>query len=49
MTTTAQSSGWRFFPVAIIAALGFVIVVNLGMVYVALATFPGEISHTGHK
>ncbi len=38
-----------FFPLGLIAALGVVIIVNLGMVYVAIATFPGEIVHTGHK
>ncbi len=45
----AKPSGWRFFPVGIVAALAVVIIVNLGMVYVAISTFPGEIVHTGHK
>ncbi len=45
----AARSNWRLFPIGIIAALGIVIVVNLGMVYVAIATFPGEIVHTQHK
>ena len=51
MSATAPTprSHWRLFPIGIIAALGFVIVVNLGMVYVAISTFPGEIVHTMHK
>ena len=46
---TPLRSSWRFFPLGLIAALGVVIIVNLGMVYVAIATFPGEIVHTMHK
>ena len=35
-------SAWRFFPLAIIAALGVVVAVNAGMVYAALHSFPGQ-------
>ena len=45
----APRSNWLLVPIGISAALGFVIVVNLGMVYVAISTFPGEIVHTQHK
>lgn len=47
--TPGPRSNWRLFPIGILAALGIVIVVNLGMVYVAISTFPGEVVHTGHK
>jgi nitrogen fixation protein FixH len=33
---------WRFFPQAVVAGLGIVVVVNLGMVYAALHSFPGQ-------
>ncbi len=45
----ASRSTWRLFPIGLLAALGVVIIVNLGMVYVAIATFPGEIVHTRHQ
>ncbi|MCX7384876.1 MAG: FixH family protein [Alphaproteobacteria bacterium] len=34
-------SAWRFYPWFIAGGLGFVIVVNMVMVYIALSTFPG--------
>jgi nitrogen fixation protein FixH len=37
----SRRSAWRFFPWAMIAALGVVIVVNVGMAWSALSTFPG--------
>jgi nitrogen fixation protein FixH len=37
-----MKSMWRFFPQAIVAGLGVVVVVNLGMVYAALHSFPGR-------
>jgi nitrogen fixation protein FixH len=33
---------WRFFPLAVIGGLGLVVVVNAGMVYTALHSFPGQ-------
>jgi nitrogen fixation protein FixH len=33
---------WRFFPLAIVGGLGIVVMVNLGMVYAALHSFPGK-------
>ena len=37
-----MKSMWRFFPQAIVAGLGVVVAVNLGMVYAALHSFPGK-------
>lgn len=37
-----MKSMWRFFPQAIVAGLGVVVAVNLGMVYAALHSFPGQ-------
>ena len=37
-----KRSFWRFFPLAVIAGLGLVVVVNAGMVYAALHSFPGK-------
>lgn len=34
-------SGWRFFPLAVIGAMGVVVAVNVGMAWSALQTFPG--------
>jgi nitrogen fixation protein FixH len=34
-------SAWRYFPHALIAGLGLVVLVNVGMVWWALSTFPG--------
>jgi nitrogen fixation protein FixH len=34
-------SAWRFFPWAVVAALGLVVAVNIGMAWSALRTFPG--------
>ncbi len=36
----AMRSMWRFFPLAVVAGLGLVVVVNAGMVYAALHTLP---------
>ena len=33
---------WRFFPLAVVAGLGLVVVVNAGLIYAALRTFPGQ-------
>jgi nitrogen fixation protein FixH len=38
---------WRWFPIGLIASLGFVGVVNGYMVYNALHTFPGEAGTDG--
>jgi nitrogen fixation protein FixH len=40
-TATNPRSAWRFFPHALIAGLGVVVLVNIGMVWAALRTFPG--------
>ena len=37
-----KRSLWRFFPGAIVAGIGLVVVVNAGMVYAALHSFPGK-------
>ena len=37
-----NQSPWRFFPLAVALALGFVAVVNAVMITQALGTFPGE-------
>jgi nitrogen fixation protein FixH len=34
-------SAWRYYPHAFVAALGVVVLVNIGMVWAALHTFPG--------
>jgi nitrogen fixation protein FixH len=34
-------SAWRFFPLAVIGAMTVVVVVNVGMAWSALRTFPG--------
>jgi nitrogen fixation protein FixH len=38
---------WRFFPWFITAGMALVIVVNIGMVYAALHTFPGNAGGDG--
>jgi nitrogen fixation protein FixH len=43
MDTTA----WRWFPVGLIVAMGFVFAVNGYMVYDALETFPGQAGQDG--
>ena len=37
-----RPSHWKLFPLAIIAGLGVVVLVNVGMVYAALHSFPGK-------
>jgi nitrogen fixation protein FixH len=37
-----MKSMWRFFPLWVAAGLGLVVVVNAGMVYAALHSFPGQ-------
>ncbi len=32
---------WRFFPLGLVLSIGVVVVVNAGMIYAALHTFPG--------
>ncbi len=39
--STADKTAWRWFPFASIAALGVVVVVNFGFIYVALNSNPG--------
>ena len=40
-TLPQRGSAWRFFPLAVILSMTFVVVVNAGMVYEALHSFPG--------
>jgi nitrogen fixation protein FixH len=42
-----KRSFWRFFPLAVIAGLGLVVVVNAGLVYAALHGFPGQAGDEG--
>jgi nitrogen fixation protein FixH len=42
-----KRSLWRHFPLAIVAGLGLVVVVNAGMVYAALHSFPGQAGDEG--
>src|SRR5215475_12327788 len=42
-----RRSLWRFFPLAIAAGLGLVVVVNAGLVYAALHSFPGKAGDEG--
>jgi nitrogen fixation protein FixH len=42
-----RRSAWNVFPWAIVAAMSLVVVVNAGMVYYALDTFPGQTSDGG--
>jgi nitrogen fixation protein FixH len=44
-----RRSLWRFFPLAIVAGLGLVVVVNAGMVYAALHSFPGQAGDEGFE
>ncbi len=37
-----RRSPWSSFPLAVVAGLALVVVVNAGMVYAALDTFPGQ-------
>jgi nitrogen fixation protein FixH len=49
-TTTAEArSAWRFFPLVVAAALGVVVLVNVGMAYIAISTFPGTVSDHGRQ
>ena len=42
-----RRSLWRFFPLAIVGGLGFVVLVNAGLVYAALHSFPGKAGDEG--
>lgn len=37
-----RNSPWRWFPLALMGGLGVVILVNAGMVFAALKSFPGK-------
>ena len=37
-----RQSPWRFFPLATVAGLGLVVLVNAGLVFAALHSFPGK-------
>ncbi len=43
----AANSGWNLFPWAVVAGMLVVVVVNVGMVYSALQTFPGKAGRDG--
>ena len=40
---------WRWFPLCLISAMGFVFVVNAYMVYAAVSTFPGDAGKDGFE
>lgn len=42
-----DQTAWRFFPHALIGALGFVVAVNCYMLYDAITTFPGQAGEDG--
>jgi nitrogen fixation protein FixH len=44
---TSQQSAWRLFPWMVGAAMGVVVAVNAGMIYAALASFPGKAGTEG--
>jgi nitrogen fixation protein FixH len=44
-----KRSLWRFFPLGVVAGLGLVVVVNAGMVYAALHSFPGQAGDEGFE
>ena len=37
-----RNSPWRWFPLALMAGLGAVVLINAGMVFAALKSFPGK-------
>jgi nitrogen fixation protein FixH len=44
-TPTNRRTGrslWRFFPLGVVIAMGVVVIVNGGMIYAALSSFPGK-------
>jgi nitrogen fixation protein FixH len=43
----SRRSAWRWFPWLVGAAMGVVVAVNAGMIYVALASFPGSAGEEG--
>jgi nitrogen fixation protein FixH len=44
---TSPRSAWRWFPWLVGAAMGVVVAVNAGMIYAALASFPGKAGTEG--
>jgi nitrogen fixation protein FixH len=40
-------SAWRWFPWLVAAAMGVVVAVNAGMIFAALASFPGKAGNDG--
>jgi len=40
-------SGWQLFPWILVAAVGFVVLVNIGMVTLAVRGFPGKVGRNG--
>ena len=44
---TSRRSAWRWFPWLAGAAMGVVVAVNAGMIYAALASFPGSAGEEG--
>jgi len=40
---------WRFFPWFLAGGLGFVVLVNVGMAYMAIHTFPGVVDKTAEE
>ena len=48
-TTHERNSAWRWFPIASLGALAAVVIVNAGMIYYALHTFPGDTVRGGFE
>ncbi len=46
-TPAERPSLWRFFPWAVAGSLGLVMVVNAGLIWWALSTFPGQAGGDG--
>jgi nitrogen fixation protein FixH len=44
-----RGSAWRLFPWLATAAMSVVVVVNAGMIYAALASFPGKAGNEGFE
>jgi nitrogen fixation protein FixH len=42
-----QRTGWRFFPWYVAGGIGFAMLVNFGMTYLAFTTFPGQVTNHG--
>jgi nitrogen fixation protein FixH len=46
-SSASGHSLWRFFPIAVIAAMALVVAVNAGLVFAAVHSFPGKAGSEG--